>query len=52
MPLPQFLAVVLLVMLLAGLTALVAVGAGIPLPVLALLALIAAGVARLMMRVE
>lgn len=52
MPLPRFLALLALVIVAAGATLWLAAASGIPMAAVALLALIAAGVVRLLARVE
>ncbi|MCL7465751.1 hypothetical protein [Phaeovulum sp. NW3] len=52
MPLPHFLTLIALATCGAALTVWLAAGAGVPLPLLALIALLGAGLVRLMMRAQ
>jgi hypothetical protein len=52
MPLPHFLALVAIVIVLGAMTVWAATVAGVPLPMLALVVLTGAGIARLMTRVH
>lgn len=52
MPLPHFLTLIALVTFGAALTVWLAAGAGVPLPLLGLIALLGAGLVRLMMRAQ